>query len=41
LSLIVRWCVFQPSSTNDLVRRDFSASRPNELWVADITYLRT
>ena len=24
----------------DLVERDFSASRPNELWVADFTYLR-
>jgi transposase InsO family protein len=24
----------------DLVRRDFSASGPNELWVADISYLR-
>src|SRR5439155_25136693 len=23
-----------------LVQRDFSASRPNELWVADISYLR-
>ena len=25
----------------DLVQRDFSASRPNEKWVADTTYLRT
>jgi putative transposase len=25
----------------DLVKRDFTASRPNELWVADITYVRT
>jgi putative transposase len=25
----------------DLVQRDFSASGPNEKWVADITYLRT
>jgi hypothetical protein len=25
----------------DLMRRDFVASRPNEKWVADITYLRT
>jgi putative transposase len=24
----------------DLVERDFSAERPNELWVADLTYLR-
>jgi transposase InsO family protein len=24
----------------DLVQRDFAASRPNELWVADISYLR-
>jgi putative transposase len=24
----------------DLVQRDFSASRPNELWVGDFTYLR-
>jgi putative transposase len=25
----------------DLIQRDFSASRPNEKWVCDITYLRT
>jgi putative transposase len=25
----------------DLVQRDFRASRPNELWVADLTYLRS
>ncbi|EQD36047.1 Integrase catalytic region, partial [mine drainage metagenome] len=25
----------------DLVKRDFSASAPNELWVADITYVST
>ncbi|MBE1604406.1 transposase InsO family protein [Actinopolymorpha pittospori] len=25
----------------DLVRRDFTASRPNQLWVADLTYVRT
>lgn len=24
----------------DLVKRDFTAGRPNELWVADITYVR-
>jgi len=27
--------------SRDLVQRDFSAGRPNELWVADITYVRT
>jgi putative transposase len=25
----------------DLVCRDFTATRPNQLWVADITYVRT
>lgn len=25
----------------DLVNRDFSAAAPNELWVADLTYVRT
>jgi len=25
----------------DLVRRDFSAARPNQLWVADLTYVAT
>jgi putative transposase len=25
----------------DLVERDFSAERPNQLWVADLTYVRT
>ncbi len=25
----------------DLVKRDFSASRPNQLWFADITYVKT
>lgn len=25
----------------DLVRRDFAATRPDQLWVADITYVRT
>ena len=28
-------------SRPDLVNRQFKASRPNELWVADITYVRT
>ena len=27
--------------SRDLVKRDFSAAGPNELWVADLTYLRT
>jgi putative transposase len=26
---------------DDLVERDFTATRPNELWVADLTYVRT
>ncbi len=30
----------QPLAT-DLVRQDFSAQRPNELWLSDITYIRT
>ena len=30
----------QPARRPDLVQRDFSASGPNELWVADISYLR-
>jgi len=25
----------------DLVKRDFTAARPNQLWVADLTYVRT
>lgn len=25
----------------DLVQRDFAASQPNQLWVADITYMTT
>ena len=30
-----------PSPASDLVRRNFVAERPNELWVADITFLPT
>lgn len=30
----------QAARRPDLVQRDFNASRPNELWVADISYLR-
>ena len=30
-----------PDTRQDLVSREFKASRPNELWVADITYVRT
>ena len=29
------------TSPSDLVRRDFSAQAPNQLWVADITYIPT
>lgn len=31
----------QATRPPDLVQRDFQASRPNELWVADLTYLRS
>jgi putative transposase len=27
--------------TRDLLQRDFTATRPNEKWVADLTYIRT
>jgi putative transposase len=30
----------QAARRPDLVQRDFTASRPNELWVADLSYLR-
>jgi transposase InsO family protein len=30
----------QAARRPDLVQRDFSAAKPNELWVADISYLR-
>jgi putative transposase len=31
----------ETSRLADLVKREFTATRPNELWVADITYVRT
>ena len=31
----------QPCAAPDLVRRDFAAGGPNEVWFADITYVRT
>jgi putative transposase len=31
----------ETSRPADLVRREFTASAPNQLWVADITYIRT
>jgi transposase InsO family protein len=38
------WRTTTPDSTAvrrpDLVNRDFTASRPDELWVADFTYLK-
>ena len=30
-----------PARHPDLVKRDFSAARPNELWVTDLTYVPT
>lgn len=38
-----RTTISEPAATRppDLVDRRFAASRPNELWVADITYIRT
>jgi len=30
-----------PDDRPDLVKRDFTATAPNQLWVADITYCRT
>ena len=30
----------QAARRPDLVQRDFAATGPNELWVADLTYLR-
>jgi putative transposase len=30
-----------PVAAPDLVRRDFSATRPDQLWLADFTYIRT
>ena len=31
----------EPSALPDLVKRDFTAKRPNQLWYGDITYVRT
>jgi putative transposase len=38
-----RTTICEPSAPRppDLVDRDFTASRPDELWVADMTYVRT
>jgi putative transposase len=30
-----------PVAADDLVRRDFSATRPDQVWLADFTYIRT
>ena len=30
-----------PERARDLLQRDFTATRPNETWVADLTYIRT
>ena len=30
-----------PVAADDLVRRDFSATRPDEIWLMDFTYIRT
>ncbi len=39
----VRTTIRKPGarSAPDLVKRDFTADRPDQLWVADITYIRT
>ncbi len=35
------WSTSSAARPPDLVKRDFSATRPNQLWVADITYVAT
>jgi putative transposase len=37
----VKKSVSEMPAAPDLVRRNFRAGRPNELWVADITYIHT
>ena len=36
----VRWFLHEPDTRPDLVERGFTADAPNQLWVADITYIR-
>lgn len=35
------WPAERPACPADLVKRDFTAPRPNALWVADLTYVAT
>ncbi len=39
--LVLRAGAARDDTRPDVVKRNFAASRPNELWVADITYVRT